>query len=255
MNIIKIIILPVLISLSALLTGCFQSDDSSVLNVGVSADYPPFEFMQKGKIVGFDIDLINAIAQKLGKTVKIYDMDFNALMPSLNSKRMDLAISGLAPSPKRKKSFDFSYTYFKDTMTIIVKKGSGIQSVDDLTTSTVGVQLGSSMEIFAKAVIAVDKPSLTIKPLSLNPQIIEELKVGRVDAMVVGKVQAVEFCKANPQLTYFTVEEKLTDASTEGYAITFKKGSSLRNEINQALSEFKKSGYLVKLEQKWIGVL
>ena len=252
MKIIKTTVLSVLISLLALLSGCFKSEDASVLNVGISADYPPFEYMKQGEIVGFDIDLINMIATQLGKTVNIHDMDFNALMPAINSNRIDLAISGIAPSSERKKSFDFSYPYFKDTMTVLVKKGSDIKSVDDLGSTLIGVQLGSTMETFAKA-IAVEKPSVQIKPLSLNPQIIEELKIGRIDAMIVGKVQAAAFCKVNTQLTYFTVEENLTNGSTEGYAMAFKKESSLRNEINKVLSDLKKSGKLAELEQKWIG--
>lgn len=118
--------------------------------MGTSADYPPFESKDGDKIVGFDVDLAEALAEKTGHEIEVKDMDFNGLVTALKTNKVDIVLSGMTPTPKRKKQVDFSNVYYTAHNMIVTKKSSGIKSLDDLKGKTVGVQLGSIQEEKAK---------------------------------------------------------------------------------------------------------
>ncbi len=100
--------------------------------MGTSADYPPFESKDGDKIVGFDVDLANALAKKTGHEIEVKDMDFNGLVTALKTNKVDIVLSGMTPTPKRKKQVDFSNVYYTAHNMIVTKKSSGIKSLDDL---------------------------------------------------------------------------------------------------------------------------
>lgn len=114
--------------------------------MGTSADYKPFEYKEGDNIVGFDVDLAKALAKKTGYEIEVQDMDFNSLITALKSKQVDLVLSGMTPTPERKKQVDFSDVYYTANHMIVSKKDSGITSLKDLKGKTVGVQLGSIQE-------------------------------------------------------------------------------------------------------------
>ena len=143
----------------ALLAGCGAVEEKSSTSTGsdasektlvmaTSADYPPYEYVETekgGEIVGFDIDVANHIAKKLGYKVEIKDMDFNGLIPALDSGKADFVIAGMTPNEERKKTVDFSDEYYA-AQQLIVTKDKAIKSVEDLEGKTVGVQLASIQE-------------------------------------------------------------------------------------------------------------
>src|SRR5689334_958577 len=116
MNLFKIV---VSILITTVLTACGNSSKEDALVVGTSADNPPYEFMEKDKIVGFDIDLIEAIAQELGKEIVVKNMEFSALVPALTSNHIDLAIAGISANEVRGEAVDFSDTYTSSVISMI----------------------------------------------------------------------------------------------------------------------------------------
>lgn len=103
-----------------------NTEDKQVLKVGTSADYAPFEYVDAAKgeeIIGFDIDLIKLVGEKIGVDMQVQDMDFNSLVPALQAGKIDVVISGMTPNPEREKVVDFSDKYNETEQVIIVKKG------------------------------------------------------------------------------------------------------------------------------------
>ncbi|MEH7383089.1 basic amino acid ABC transporter substrate-binding protein [Bacillus sp. JJ1533] len=243
-----------------LLAACGTSDDNStgseegtdtknVLTMGTSADFPPFETIDEktGEYIGFDIELAEAIAEKLGYELKIENMDFGGLISALQSERLDFIISGMSATAERKESVDFSTEYHKSGEMFVTLKDSDVKSFDDLDGKKIGVQLGSIQEEGAKKIKEETLKNIEISALNKAPELIQELKAGRIDAVYLDKTVAVGFIK-ELDLTGF---DDPTEASP-GMAIAFAKGSELTEEFNKVLEEMKENGELEALQKKWI---
>lgn len=227
--------------------------DNNNLVIGVSPDYPPFEFTKDGKIVGFDIDLINNIAKIMHKKVEIKEMEFSSLIPSLNSGKVDLIISGLSRNSDRSENIDFSDPYYTVAFAIIAKNDKDFNSLEDLPNDAkVGVQTGTTMENFVNNYNdAVDK-SLKIVSLGSNFILIEKLKLGEIDALVVEDAQAPSFVKNILGLKFNIIEDNVyIDEEESSYAIGIKKGSSLTKKVNQAIEDLNNNSKIDLLLQKW----
>ncbi|MGP7816172.1 transporter substrate-binding domain-containing protein [Niallia sp. 01092] len=225
--------------------------DEKVLVMGTSADYKPFEYIDSAKsedIIGFDIDLANALGEKLGYTIKIKDMDFSGLIPAIQAKQVDLVLAGMSATEERKKNVDFSDVYYSAKDLIITKKDSSIKSVEDLKGKTVGVQLSSIQEDAAKEIAKTVK--INVENRDRIPQLIQEIKAGRFDAAIVEDVVAQGYLKKDDSLTSFAATEP-TDAA--GSAIAFPKNSELTEKFNAELKKMKENGELDKLIVKWFG--
>ena len=237
----------------------FKANDNDVsinnnnLVVGVSPDYPPFEFTKDGKIVGFDIDLINEIAKTMHMEVKIREMEFSSLIPSLNSGEVDLIISSISRNSDRSENIDFSEPYYASAFTIISKDDQNFSSLEDLPNDAkVGVQTGSTMENFVNNYNdSVDK-SLKIISLGSNFILIEKLKLGEIDALVVEDAQASSFVKNIVGLKSNTIEDNVyIDEEESSYVIGLKKDSSLTEKVNQAIENLNNNGQIDLLLKKW----
>ncbi len=228
-----------------------SSKDKKVLTMGTSADYPPFESVNTGKsdeIVGFDIDLAKAIAGKLGYEVKVRDMDFSGLIQALKSGQVDFVMAGMTPTPDRKKNVDFSDIYYTAQHMIVSKKDSGIEKLADLKGKTVGVQLGSIQEGKAKDINKT--VPINIVNRDRIPDLIQELKAGRMDAAIIEDTVAKGFFKKETELKGFTISDNPEEA---GSAIAFPKNSDLAAKFNKELKQMKDNGELKKLIVKWFG--
>lgn len=226
--------------------GCGKKGDMTTLVMGCSADYPPFEFQKNGEIIGSDVDLAKAICEKLGYELEIKDMEFSGLIAGLNSGGIDFAMSGMAVTEERVKRVDFSQQYYEPKFAMLYRKDTMVDDVKKMKGRKIGVQLGTTMEAFVKEK-ANKMSNIEIKSLSRNPELIQELKIGRIDAIVIEESQVVHFAKANNDLTYSTLE----DAAGEGYAIAFPKGSELKAKFDGALDEMKANGELKEILNKW----
>ena len=223
-----------------------ESEKPHKLVIGITADFPPFEYQKNGKFVGYDVDLIQAVCKEMGMETEIKDMSFHALLASLKSGKIDVAISSIAVTPERQQQFDFSHVYHRDQFALIYVKGNPPPDVKNLSHKRIGVQLGTSMEMWAKNK-AQEHQDLHLLTLDLSPILIEQLKLGKVDYVLINLPQAVAFCKGNTSLTF-----DLVGSSEEGMAIMLEKGSPLIDPINDALTTLKEKGFLKALENKWL---
>ena len=117
---------------------------NNVVYVGTNAEFMPFEYLDKNKIIGFDIDLLDAISKETGLEFKIQDMAFDGLLPALQTKKIDMVIAGMSATPERQKAVAFSKPYFKAKQVVITtpEKAKSLKSFKDLSGKKVGVMLG-----------------------------------------------------------------------------------------------------------------
>lgn len=216
--------------------------------MATSADYPPYEFVDSSsgnqEIVGFDVDIAKAITEELGYELEIQNIDFNGLIPALQAKRADFVMAGMTPTEERKQNVDFSDIYYEAQNTIVTVKGSGLTTAASLNGKTVGVQLGSIQEGAAKEIQGAN-----VKPLNRINEMIQELKAGRVDALIMEDTVAEGYITNNPDLELNVIPNE----GESGSAIAFPKGSELTPEFNRVLSEMESSGKIEELVNKWFG--
>jgi len=244
----------------AVMTACGSSNTSSsdsepeaaeekkVLTVGTSADYPPFEYVDSEKsdeIIGFDIDLLNAIANKLGYEVDVIDMDFGSLIPGLQAGKMDLIMAGMTQNEERMEVVDFSVPYYESAQMLVTKSDSAIKSLEDLEGLTVGAQISSTQELAAKQI----QETIDIEVESRNriTEIIQEIKSNRFDAAVIEEVVSKELVSQNSDLKSLDL---LEDHELKVSAV-FAKGSELKEEFDKVIEEMIENGELEELKQKW----
>jgi len=220
-------------------------DSSNTIIVGTSPDNQPLEFVKGGEVVGFDIDLINEIGRRLGKTVKIKSMNFQGLIPALHSGDVELLIAGLGETEKRKESMDFSIPYEKSSMSILTKDGFQINSLDDLHGKILGAQMGSVWYQYA-AGLQREFTDLKVKALGSNLLLINELALGNIDALMVETCQVEKYKNINESFNSFELED-----SKSYLSIVFPKQSCLKTEVDKVISELKDNGYIAFLEKKW----
>jgi len=218
------------------------------LTMATSADYPPYEFIDTSsgsqEIIGFDVDIAKYITDKLGYQLQINNIDFNGLIPALQSKRADFVMAGMTPTAERKQNVDFSDIYFEAKNTIVSKKESGLNTTAALNGKKVGVQLGSIQEGVAKKIQGAN-----VVQLNRINEIVQEIKAGRIDAAIMEDTVAQGFITANPDLEL----NAFPNEGEAGSAIAFPKGSPLLAEFNPVLQEMKSSGEIEKLVNKWFG--
>ena len=220
-----------------------KSDEQSSIKLGTSPDFPPFEYKKDGKITGFDIDLAKAIAEKLDKKLEIHEFDFNSLIPAMQAGKVDFVISGLTITPERANNVDFSNIYYQASIAGIAKDGVDIA---DLANKKIGAQLGSIMESFAKD-MQNQLPNIQISSLANNLHLLQELKLGRIDILLLEEGQVKDILGTNPGL-----HAHIFPKSGDGYAIAFNKDSDLKNPINKALKDLDNDGEMEHLTKIYL---
>ncbi len=230
-----------------LITSC-GTKDIDVFVVGTSADNPPYEFSQEGKLVGFDIDFADALATKMGKRLEIRNMDFNGLIPALTSSHIDAVIAGISMTEERKEKIDFSNTYSESRIAVISKKISSIESLEALKEKRVGAQLGSTWEIVIKKVLASFEDSVSYVTMTNNLALIEELKNDRIHAVVLEKKQAEKFLEQYPEFSMMLIDE----VHISNFAVALQKNSKHLDAVNNAIEALRRDGVIEALQIKWL---
>ena len=214
------------------------------LYVGTNAEFPPFEYLENGKVVGFDIDLVKAIGDKLNMDVVVKDMAFDGLIPALEANKIDIIIAGMTANDERKMAVNFSNPYYTANQVIILKDdNNSIKNFDDLKDKLVGVMLG-----FTGDVVVSEMKDVKSKKYNASYAAIMELQNNKIDAVVLDSETALNYVKNNKGL-------KLAETSgePEEYAIAIsKKNTELLNKINTALEELKKDGTYDSLLKKYM---
>ncbi|PSL48548.1 L-arginine-binding protein [Salsuginibacillus halophilus] len=225
-------------------------DEQETLTMGTSADYPPFEYIETGEsdeIVGFDVDLAEAITDELGYDLEIQDMEFGGLIPALNSNRVDFVMAGMRPTEERRENVDFSDIYFESNHTIVTKEEFGIEEAEDLEGGTLGVQLGSIQEGQAEE-LGEEVPDLEVETRDRIPELVQEIINDRFDAAIIADTVAYEYIEREDGLKGFDLPNQ---AEEDGNAIAFPQDSELTEEFNEVLDDMKESGELDDLIIKW----
>ncbi|MDI6843023.1 MAG: ABC transporter substrate-binding protein [Anaerosomatales bacterium] len=227
--------------------------DRGEIIVGLAPFYAPFESTneQTKEIEGFDVDLMNAIAAKMGVKATFKPAEWQALLGGLEKGEYDLIFSAMSKKEAAEANVDFSDVYYELPDVIIVAKGNpkGIKSKADLKDKTVGVQLGSGSEQLADKL----NPEIGFKDLKkykLTQDAMNDLKAGRIDAVIAGYTFALEQAKVDP--SFEVSSEPLESAELVG---VFRKGSTaLVEAFNKALAEVKAEGTYDALVQKWLSL-
>ena len=209
------------------------------LVVGTSADYPPYEFHTEidgqDAIVGFDISIAQAIADKLGVSLKIVDMSFDNLLMSLANNEFDLVIAGLTADEERMKSTDFSDPYLESKNLILVRAEDAgkYQSLEDLKGAKGGAQTGSKPYGYCVTYCGEENAVGLAKVQDL----VMELEAGKLDVVFLDYMTVLSYADAKDDLAAVDVNIPVT---SDGYSIAVKKGNTELTEfVNGVLAELK----------------
>jgi len=218
------------------------------MKVGANIGNVPWEFQDaSGNMVGFEIDLVNEVAKRLGKEAKIENIPFNGLFSAVQSGQIDAAVSSITITPKRLQSVSFAQPYYDSDQSLTVTAASGLKSLDDLKGKVVGVDTGSTGDMWATENQAKYGFSEIRKFEGLAPAMLD-LEAGRIDGYISDIPALQYYVKDKPQ---FVVAQRIPTG--EQYSIMFAKDSPLAAETNKILSDLKKEGFIANLHQKWFG--
>ena len=211
--------------------------------VGTNAEFPPFEYLDKGEVTGFDIELVNELGKIMDADVKVLDMSFDGLLPALQMKKVDLVIAGMTATEERKKTVSFTQPYYTASQVIIVKEGNNsIKSFDDLKGKKVAVMLG-----FTGDTIVSEIEGVSIERFNAAYAGIMALQADKVEAVVLDSEPAKNYVKQNPGLVLAEA-----DAEQEEYAIALRKNDkALLEKVEKALAELKANGTYDALIKKY----
>lgn len=233
-----------------LLAACSAPSDDfasrDTILVATSADNPPYEFLKDREIVGLDIDIINAIGKELGKKIEIRNLSFPGLLPALNSGSVDAVIAGITVTEARKQNVDFSRGYVSTAMSVMFTSEKDWAGLEDLQAKKIGVQAGTTWEIYAKA-LQKRFPQIEITSLPSNLVLVESLKSGHIDAVIMEEMQIARFKSKVSDMKSFVLKD------TQGeFAIAVQKGSGLAEQFNKAIDKLQLEGKLYPIKTKWL---
>ena len=225
-----------------------ESTEKATLKMGTNAYFQPYEFYEGDKIVGIDAEIAAAIAEKLGMTLEIVDMEFDSILTAVNEGSVDFGMAGMTITEDRLLEVDFSISYANGVQAIIVPEGSAITSVNDLyaegASYKVGVQLGTTGDIYATD----DFGSENVTTFSNGNEAILALIGGSVDCVIIDNEPAKALVAANSGLKILE-----TEYANEDYAICVKKGNTdLLNKIDAAIMELTEDGTIDAIVAKYI---
>ena len=219
---------------AAVLCGCSDSGADKVKMI-TEATFPPYEFLRGHEIVGIDVEICRAIAQKLGREFSCETVDFDSVIPAVISGKADLAAAGITITEDRKKNVDFSVPYVKTGIVVIYKKSVGFTGAE-LKGKKIGVQGGTTSETYVLNELK-QEPERSRSPA----ESVAALKSGRVDFVIADIDPAKNCVKGEADLA---ISDFIT---SEEYAIAIKKGQpELLKAINETIAEIKADGRLAK---------
>lgn len=242
----KLFFLTVLLTLLFSLTGCGENKkEKNVLTLATAANFPPYEFISGQQIVGIDVDIARAVADKLGKKLQIIDTKFDSVIGHVVTKKADLAASGITVTEERKRKVLFSVPYSRSAQVILVLKNSPIKSAADLKKKKrVGCQSGTTAYDYLRTHVITGKNSPLLQQFDHGAVAVEAMKIGKLDAVVLDEEPASVLAKRNAEKV-IALPEPLT---SEEYAIALnKQDKKLCETVNSVILELQKSGELKRI--------
>jgi polar amino acid transport system substrate-binding protein len=248
-------------ALAIALSGCAAGGDKTeaaggakvikkgTLTVCTHLPYKPFQYNQGGKVIGFDVDMMDLVAKKLKLKQSIFDTPFEGIESgqSLNTGKCDVAAAGMTITADRKKVLDFSKPYFNATQAMLVKKGSPIKSLDDLAGKSVGVQLGTTGAEYVRKNAPKTAKIKEFEDLAL---LTTAVKTGQTDAGVNDNGVLFDYAKTNPDTEVAT---EFDTGEQYGFAVAKGQNDKLLATIDSIITESKKNGQYDKIYKKYFG--
>ena len=229
--------------------------DSGKLVVGTCADYPPYEWhlVQDGddKIIGFDIDIAQAIADELGVELEVKDMDFDGLIPALSTGKVDMIIAGMNPTEERKQSVDFTDIYYtqKDALVIKSEDAENIQSENDLKKASLATQKATIQETY----LLENFPDAALQSVPKWNTAILSLVTGKVDAVLMVETVAKQYVEQNEGLEIAGFD--VASTPNESAIAVAKDNKDFLDAVNDILDEMKESGQIEELMRTNIEIM
>ena len=225
--------------------GVFSAETKGTIYVGTdAAEFQPFEYIENGEVVGFDIDLMKEIGKVLGRDVVVKNITFDGLLPALQTGKLDVVIAGMTVTEERKKHVNFSEPYYTSKQYIIVhKENKEIKNFKTLLGHKIGVVLGCTGDVIATEL----GNKIDLKRYTTTSENIIALKAGKIDAVILDSEPAKNFVKKNLELKL--IDDNMAE---EDYAIAVKKkDTELLKDINKALKVLKENGTYDALMKKY----
>lgn len=218
--------------------------EPGVLTMGTNATFPPYEYKDGDAVVGIDPDIAQALADKLGLKLEVVDMEFDSLIASVQSGKVDIVLAGMTVNEERKKNVDFTDPYANGVQVIIVADGSDIATFDDLAGKLIGVQQGTTGHVYCSD----DWGEGNVVAFQSGAAAVQALQQGKVDCVVIDQEPAKAFVEANDGLKILD-----TQYANEDYAAAVsKKNPELTEALNKALQELKDDGTVQEILDKYI---
>jgi polar amino acid transport system substrate-binding protein len=234
--------------LLAVATACTPKES---LTMATNAEFPPYEFYKGGKIVGIDAEIAEAIAKKIGMKLSIEDIEFDSVVPSIETGKYSMAMAGLTVTDERKEQVNFSTSYATGVQVIIVPEGSAITSVDDLfaegASHRIGVQLSTTGDFYSTGDFE-DEGLATVERYPKGADAVMALNTGKIDCVIIDNEPAKVFVSQNSGLKILDTEYVVED-----YAIAVNKNNTeLLEKIDTALKALIEDGTVQKIIDKYI---
>lgn len=235
---------------SAATAGELTTVEEGMLIMSTNAAFPPYEMTNDaGEFEGIDIEIAQAIADKLGLELRIDDMDFDSALLAAQTGKSDMVMAGVSVTEDRLVNLDFTESYATGIQVVIVPEDSDIASVDDMTGKMIGVQRGTTGDLYCSDTVENGGfGAENVTPYDNGLTAVQALMNGQVDCVVIDNAPAQEFVAANPGLKILD-----TEYVNEDYAIGVKKGNTqMLDAINGALAELKADGTIQSIIDKYI---
>ena len=233
---------------AALALGAVAQAQAQDLTVGANIGNVPWEFQdESGSFVGFEVDLANAIGERLGREVVIENIPFSGLFSAVQSGRVDMAMSSITITPERLQEVSFAQPYYDSDQSLTVTAASGLTGLSDLSGKVIGVDTGSTGDMWATAHEAEYEFSEIRRFEGLAPAMLD-LGNGGIDGYISDIPALQYYVKDKPD---FVVAERIPTGET--YSVMFAKDSPLVAEVNAVITELKNEGFLAATHEKWFG--
>ena len=216
-----------------ILTGCGKRNSNELIMV-TEAGFAPYEYYENSEVVGVDVDIAREVAKEMGKTLVIKDIAFDSIINEVKTGKADFGAAGISYSEERAKNVDFSINYAVSKQVVIVKNDSSITDINSIGNKKIAVQLGSVADTF----VTDEYDEATIVRQKKYLAAIEDLKVGKVDCVVMDELPAKEIVNSNTGIKI--LNGALTNDS---YGMVVKKGNKeLLEVINKVLNRLSSDG-------------
>ena len=223
-----------------------DTQEPAVLHMATEGTFPPYEYYDNGQLVGIDIEVAGAIAEKLGMKLETTDIAFDSIIPGVQAGKYDIGMAGVTVNEERLQQVNFSDSYATGVQVVIVKEGGKVQSLDDMADAIIGTQSGTTGFIYASGDFGDDH----VKSFTKTTDAVEALKNGQVDCVLLDNAPAEALVEANPDAGLSILETAYT---VEYYAIAInKENTDLQAKINAALAELVADVTLQSIIDKYI---